>query len=133
VVVRLLPYLGGILGGALTVLILLLSLPWPASILPALLVIIGQNVMGYIVEPRLLGRVLSLSPALVLFVILVGWKLGGITGIAFGVPAVAVVQALAERVLSRRQSQAMPAPLAAPLDEPAPSETAWRAAAPPRR
>jgi len=133
VVVRLLPYLGGILGGALTVLILLLSLPWPASILPALLVIIGQNVMGYIVEPRLLGRVLSLSPALVLFVVLVGWKLGGITGIAFGVPAVAVVQALAERVLTRRQAQATPAPLAAPLDETAPGETAWRAAAPPRR
>jgi predicted PurR-regulated permease PerM len=102
-VVRLLPYLGGILGGALTVLVLLVSLPWPASLVPALLVIIGQNVMGYVVEPRLLGRVLSLSPALVLFVVLVGWKLGGITGIAFGVPAVAVVQAVAERVLSRRE------------------------------
>jgi predicted PurR-regulated permease PerM len=121
-VVRLLPYLGGILGGALTVLILLLSMPWPDSILPALLVIVGQNVMGYIVEPRLLGRILSLSPALVLFVVLVGWKLGGITGIAFGVPAVAVIQALAERALSRRDGRpvappAPPAPL--PADEPA--------------
>ncbi len=129
-VVRLLPYLGGILGGALTVLVLLVSLPWPASILPALLVIIGQNVMGYIVEPRLLGRVLSLSPGLVLFVVLVGWKLGGITGIAFGVPAVAVVQALAERVLNRREGRmaaaATPAPPAtvpsAPV--PAPGSTA---------
>src|SRR5690606_1554832 len=33
--VRLLPYLGGILGGTLTVGILLLSLPWPNSLLPA--------------------------------------------------------------------------------------------------
>jgi predicted PurR-regulated permease PerM len=122
-VVRLLPYLGGILGGALTVLILLLSLPWPASILPAVLVIVGQNVMGYVVEPRLLGRVLSLSPALVLFVVLVGWKLGGITGIAFGVPAVAVVQALAERTLTRRRSHAeppeAPSPVA-PVNAPSP-------------
>jgi predicted PurR-regulated permease PerM len=109
-VVRVLPYLGGIIGGALTVLVLLVSLPWPMSIIPALLVIIGQNVMGYIIEPRLLGRVLSLSPALVLFVVLVGWKLGGITGIAFGVPAVAVVQALAERVLSRRDGRMAPGP-----------------------
>lgn len=116
-VVRLLPYLGGILGGALTVLILLLSLPWPESILPAVLVIVGQNVMGYIVEPRLLGRVLSLSPALVLFVVLVGWKLGGITGIAFGVPAVAVVQALAERVLNRRRNRPQ---AAAPAPQPVP-------------
>jgi predicted PurR-regulated permease PerM len=123
-VVRLLPYLGGILGGALTVLVLLVSLPWPASILPALLVIIGQNVMGYVVEPRLLGRVLSLSPALVLFVVLVGWKLGGITGIAFGVPAVAVVQALAERALSRREGRraaaAVPPPPVAVTPAPIP-------------
>jgi predicted PurR-regulated permease PerM len=117
VVVRLLPYLGGILGGALTVLILLLSLPWPESLLPVTVVLVGQNLMGYIVEPWLLGRVLRLSPALVLFVVLVGWKLGGITGIAFGVPAVAVVQALAERALSRRRARA---PTAAPAPPPVP-------------
>lgn len=126
--VRLLPYLGGILGGTLTVGILLLSLPWPNSLLPAILVIIGQNVMGYIVEPRLLGRVLSLSPGLVLFVVLVGWKLGGVTGIAFGVPAVAVVQAVAERLIARRpQPSIAPAPPAVappkggPADDPPPA------------
>lgn len=113
-VVRLLPYLGGILGGALTVLILLLSLPWPASLVPVTALLIGQNLMGYIIEPWLLGRVLRLSPALVLFVVLVGWKLGGITGIAFGVPAVAVIQALAERVLSRHNLRPQPVPVPAP-------------------
>lgn len=111
--VRLLPYLGGILGGGLTVLILLLSLPWPESLLPVAIVLIGQNVMGYVVEPVLLGRVLSLSPGLVLFVVLVGWKLGGITGIAFGVPAVAVVQALAERVIRRREGLPLVTPTVA--------------------
>jgi len=115
--VRLLPYLGGILGGALTVGILLLTLPWPTSLLPAVLVIVGQNVMGYIVEPRLLGRALSLSPGLVLFVVLVGWKLGGITGIAFGVPAIAVAQAVAERLITRRATQP-PAAGAGPLPAP---------------
>lgn len=119
--IRLLPYLGGILGGGLTILILLLSLPWPASLVPVMLIVVGQNIMGYIVEPLLLGRVLSLSPGLVLFVVLVGWKLGGITGIAFGVPAVAVVQAIAERVLSRRDGPAQVAATAvapaAPADE----------------
>ncbi len=107
--VRLLPYLGGILGGGLTILILLLSLPWPSSILPVTLILVGQNLMGYVIEPRLLGRVLSLSPGLVLFVVLVGWKLGGITGIAFGVPAVAVVQTLAERIIRQREGRAAPA------------------------
>lgn len=119
--IRLLPYLGGILGGSLTVLILLLSLPWPQSILPAVLIIVGQNIMGYVVEPLLLGRVLSLSPGLVLFVVLVGWKLGGITGIAFGVPAVAVAQALAERVLNRRDTTRVAPP--APVTPPPPAPT----------
>ncbi len=119
--VRLLPYLGGILGGGLTVIILLLSLPWPTSVLPVVLIIIGQNLMGYVVEPRLLGRILSLSPGLVLFVVLVGWKLAGITGIAFGVPAVAVVQALAERVIRRRElARLTPTPIPPPIEDPAP-------------
>jgi predicted PurR-regulated permease PerM len=104
-IVRLLPYLGGILGGMLTASILLLSLPWPDSILPVLLVSIGEIIKGYVIEPRLLGRVLSLSPGLVLFVVLLGWKIGGVTGIAFGVPAMAVVQAVAERILSRREAR----------------------------
>lgn len=127
--VRLLPYLGGILGGGLTILILLLSLPWPASIIPVILVVIGQNIMGYVVEPVLLGRVLSLSPGLVLFVVLVGWKLGGITGIAFGVPAVAVVQAVAERIIRRREGQIHSQAQAVP--PPPPDEGLTRAQAPP--
>jgi len=121
--VRLLPYLGGILGGGLTILILLLSLPWPLALLPALIVIIGQNIMGYIVEPRLLGRILHLSPGLVLFVVLIGWKLGGVTGIAFGVPAVAVVQAVAERLIYRREGRQQPLENSAvrPVNVPVPS------------
>ncbi|NTW01165.1 MAG: AI-2E family transporter [Oscillochloris sp.] len=109
-IVRLLPYLGGILGGMLTAGVLLLSLPWPASLVPVLLMIVGENIKGYVIEPRLLGRALSLSPGLVLFVVLVGWKLGGVTGIAFGLPAIAVVQALTERVLRRRESRRMRPP-----------------------
>ncbi|MBX0326528.1 AI-2E family transporter [Oscillochloris sp. ZM17-4] len=119
-IVRLLPYLGGILGGVMTAGVLLISLPWPESLLPVLLIVVGENLKGYIVEPRLLGRVLSLSPGLVLFVVLLGWKIGGVTGIAFGVPAMAVVQALAERVLSRREARRA----AHPEEEAAPAEAA---------
>ncbi|NJM08065.1 AI-2E family transporter [Candidatus Gracilibacteria bacterium] len=125
--VRLLPYLGGILGGGLTIVILLLSLPWPLALLPALIVVVGQNIMGYIVEPRLLGRILRLSPGLVLFVVLIGWKLGGVTGIAFGVPAVAVMQAVAERLISRRDWRRQPVennlarPVTVPVVPPVPA------------
>jgi predicted PurR-regulated permease PerM len=122
--VRLLPYLGGVLGGVLTVVILLLSLPWPQALIPVIIVIVGQNLLGYIVEPLLLGRALQLSPALVLFVVLVGWKLGGITGIAFGVPAVAVVQAVAERLIRQRDMGSLPPP-------PAPQAPVPRVAPPP--
>ncbi|MEI7644726.1 MAG: AI-2E family transporter [Chloroflexales bacterium] len=115
---RLLPYLGGILGGMLTAAVLLISLPWPQSLLPVLLILIGENIKGYVIEPQLLGRALSLSPGLVLFVVLLGWKLGGITGIAFGVPAVAVIQALTERVLRRRKADRIPPSVAVP--EPGP-------------
>jgi predicted PurR-regulated permease PerM len=94
--VRLMPYFGGFLGGGFTMAALLLSLPWPASLLPVIVVIVAQNIIGYLVEPRVLGRALQLSPALVLFAVLLGWKLGGVTGIVFCLPAVAVLQTLVE-------------------------------------
>lgn len=97
--VRLLPYIGGLLGGALTMVIMLLTMPWPNVLLPILIFFLLQNIIGYIVEPRVLGRALQLSPALVLFAVLVGWKIGGITGIVFGVPAIALIQTLAEHRL----------------------------------
>lgn len=97
--VRLLPYLGGALGGTLTIAIILLTMPWPYALVPAFFVFVLQNIFGYIIEPRILGRALQLSPVLVLFAVLVGWKIGGITGIVFGVPAIAFVQTLAEHRL----------------------------------
>jgi predicted PurR-regulated permease PerM len=115
--VRIIPYLGGILGGALTGVILLVTLPWPLSLIPVLVVTIGQNIMGYIIEPRLFGRVLHLSPGLVLFVVLAGWQVGGVAGIAFGLPAVAVIQALAERIINRREQQAA-VPITVPVATP---------------
>lgn len=102
--VRLLPYIGGLLGGSLTIIIMLLTMPWPDVLAPVLIFFLLQNIIGYVVEPRVLGRALQLSPALVLFAVLVGWKLGGITGIVFGVPAIALIQTLAEHRL-RTQSQ----------------------------
>jgi predicted PurR-regulated permease PerM len=118
--IRIIPYLGGILGGALTGIILLVTLPWPISLAPVIVITVGQNIMGYIIEPRLFGRVLRLSPGLVLFVVLAGWQVGGVAGIAFGLPAVAVVQALAERIISRREQHTDPAP---PTPPPAPVGT----------
>lgn len=97
--IRVLPYLGGALGGALTMAIMLLTMPWPSSLVPVTILFLLQNIIGYVLEPRVLGRALQLSPALVLFAVLVGWKIGGITGIVFGVPAIALVQTLAEHRL----------------------------------
>jgi predicted PurR-regulated permease PerM len=120
--VRLLPYIGGALGGALTMAILLLTLPWPASLVPTALIFVGQNVVGYVIEPRVLSRALQLSPALVLFAVLAGWQVGGLPGIVFGVPAVAAVQTLIEHRVRNRQAQAeadapdiAPAPVSGPI------------------
>jgi predicted PurR-regulated permease PerM len=117
--VRLLPYFGGLLGGALTVVVMLLSLPWPGSLVPVLFFIVAQNIVGYLVEPLVLSRALQLSPALVLFAVLIGWKIGGVTGIVFCVPAVAVVQTLIEHRVRSRAFQTMP-PEAAPPRVPEP-------------
>ena len=61
-----------------------------------------QNCIGYLIEPRLAGRRLDLSP-LVIIVSLAFWgSLWGIVGMILAVPLVVVIKTILEEIATTR-------------------------------
>ena len=76
----------------------------PDVVLPvAILMGIGWFVVMNVVQPRLLAEAVGLHPVVVLGSVLVGMKVGGITGAIFGIPIAAVISAFFFYWLSQRR------------------------------
>jgi AI-2 transport protein TqsA len=97
------PYLGSIVASVLPVLLSLVQFEDPLVTLCILgLLLLVQNLIGYLIEPRLAGRRLDLSP-LVIIVSLAFWgSLWGIIGMILAVPLVVVIKTILEHMLPTR-------------------------------
>lgn len=92
-----LPNIGSLIS---TVLPFLIALVQTGSITEALFVlavlVVAQNIIGNVIEPRVMGDSLDLSPVLVLFSLaLWGW-MWGIVGMIISVPLMAIVKTILE-------------------------------------
>lgn len=89
-VFNLIPYFGPVLGATPVVLLALLRSPWIALYVVILFFVINQlEVM--ILVPRIIGGGLKIHPITVVYLILVGSKIGGLVGMVFAVPLGTIV------------------------------------------
>jgi len=56
------------------------------------LIVVWRLVQNYVNSPRIMGKTLELQPLTVVFALMVGAEVGGITGVYLSVPAVAVLR-----------------------------------------
>lgn len=61
-----------------------------------LLLVLNQMIMGNVVEPRLMGRTLNLSPLLILFSLFFWGWLWGIVGMIISVPLLSIIKIILE-------------------------------------
>lgn len=88
------PTIGAVVSGALAVLATLISAgPIQALIIVGLVVVV-QQLEGYLLHPFVMRRAVPLHPAVVLIVLTAGALLGGVAGAAFAVPVAAVLSAV---------------------------------------
>ncbi|GAA4778122.1 AI-2E family transporter [Actinomycetospora chlora] len=87
------PTLGAVVSGVVAVLVALVSGGITDALLVALLLLLVQNLEGYILQPLLLGRSIKLHPLAVVLPIACGLVLAGIAGALLAVPLVTVVDA----------------------------------------
>jgi predicted PurR-regulated permease PerM len=68
------------------------------------LIVVWRLVQNYVNSPRIMGKTLELQPLTVVFALMVGAQVGGITGVYLSVPAVAVLRIVWLECFSSRNS-----------------------------
>ena len=96
-VLNLIPYFGPVLGAVPAVLLALLQSPWKALYVVFLFLIVNQLEVLLLV-PRILGNSLQIHPITVVYLILVGNKVGGLIGMVFAVPLGAIILILLKSI-----------------------------------
>jgi predicted PurR-regulated permease PerM len=86
------PFVGGLLATAPAVLATLGARGWAPAIIVLALLVVYQEIESRILVPRVYGRVLRLSPVLVIVSLLVGGTLLGIVGALLALPVAAGIR-----------------------------------------
>ena len=91
-ILNIIPYFGAIIGVGLSILITIFTGGFAKAIWLAIVVIIIQQIDANIINPRILGNSLKVSPILVIFSVTVGGAYFGVLGMFLAVPVVAIIK-----------------------------------------
>ncbi len=93
---NMIPYIGAIIAVAIAALITLITGGISQAIWMLIVVVILQQIDANIINPKIIGQSLKISPLLVIFAITVGGAYFGILGMFLAVPAIAVIRIVVE-------------------------------------
>lgn len=93
---NMIPYIGAIIAIAIAAIITLITGGLSQAIWMLIVVIILQQIDANIINPKIIGQSLKISPLLVLFAITVGGAYFGILGMFLAVPVIAVIKIVVE-------------------------------------
>lgn len=99
---NLIPYFGAIVGVALSILITIFTGGFGKAIWMAVIVIILQQIDANIINPKIVGSSLKVSPLLVIFAVTIGGAYFGILGMFLAVPIFTVFKILIEDYIDYR-------------------------------
>lgn len=97
-VTNMIPYFGPFIGCVPGFFLLVLIKP-VKSVIFLILILVLQQFDGLVLGPKILGDSTGLKPLWIIFAITIGGSLGGVLGMFFGVPVVAVIAYLADRMI----------------------------------
>lgn len=93
---NMIPCIGAIVATVIAAIITLITGGLSQAVWMLIVVIILQQMDAHIINPKIIGQSLKISPLLVIFAITVGGSYFGILGMFLSVPAIAVVRILIE-------------------------------------
>lgn len=102
---NIIPYFGAIIAVALAIIITIFTGGFAQAIWLAIVVIILQQIDANIINPRILGNSLNLSPILVIFAVTVGGTYFGVLGMFLGVPVAAFLKIVIEDFIAIRNDK----------------------------
>jgi putative heme transporter len=105
-----LPLVGGLVSGAVALLVALATRGPVAALVMFALTVLIHHLEGYLVGPFVLGRAVRLHPVAVLILLAIGTILDGVIGAFMAVPLAAVGLAVNEHYRDRRRTAAIVEP-----------------------
>ena len=102
---NLIPYFGAIIAVGLSILITLVTGGQSQAILMAVVVIILQQIDANIINPKIIGTSLQISPLLVIFSVTVGGGYFGVLGMFLAVPAATVLKLILDDYLDYKNKK----------------------------
>lgn len=101
---NLIPYFGAIIAIIIAIIITIFTGGIGQAIWLAVLATILQQIDANIINPRILGNALKISPLLVIFAVTVGGAYFGVLGMFLGVPVVTVIKILIEDYIEHKNT-----------------------------
>lgn len=102
---NLIPYFGAIIGIGIAILITVFTGGIGQAVWMAVVVIILQQIDANIINPKIVGNSLKISPLLVIFAVTVGGAYFGMLGMFLGVPVVTVLKVLIEDFIKSKKEE----------------------------
>jgi len=91
---NIIPYFGAIIAVVISIIITIITGGLSQALIMAVVVIILQQIDSNIINPKIIGNSLEISPLLVIFAVTVGGAYFGVLGMFLAVPVVAVLKIL---------------------------------------
>lgn len=98
------PYLGPFIG-ATPALLLALGVGHGMLIKVLIVNLVVQQIEGNLLSPWIMGRTMRLHPIFILLAVLFAGQIGGVIGLVFAVPVLAVIKVIVEQVQQARTSR----------------------------
>lgn len=102
---NMIPYVGAIIATVIAAIITLITGGLSQTIWMLIIVIILQQIDANIINPRIVGKSLKISPLLVLFAVTFGGAYFGILGMFLAVPIIAVVKILIDDFIKYKETK----------------------------
>ena len=102
---NIIPYFGAIVASIIAIIITIFTGGPVQAIWMSVIIIILQQIHANIINPRILGNSLSLSPILVIFSVTVGGAYFGILGMFLAVPIVTAIKVLLNDFITLKETQ----------------------------
>lgn len=102
---NMIPYFGAIIAVGVSVIITAITGGLSQAIWMLIVVVILQQIDANIINPKIVGKSLKVSPLLVIFAVTIGGAYFGILGMFLGVPVIAVFKILVEDYVEHKLKQ----------------------------
>ena len=103
-ILEVIPFLGPIIAGALAVLVVLSHSLWLTGVV-VLLYVVVQQLENHILVPKIMQRTVGLNPIIIILVVIIGGRLGGVLGAFIAIPLTAVLHVFMQDVLKENKNQ----------------------------